>query len=77
MAEVAGKHGSPKLGRTETGKKVCWMRIDVLNLMVMVLLPETHRNFAGDEHLREETTATVGRENQEGRRKKGRSRRSA
>jgi hypothetical protein len=58
-------------------KMASGMRLNALNLMVTVLLPETHRNFAGDEHLREETTVTVGRENQEGRRKKERSRRSA
>jgi hypothetical protein len=70
MAKLTDEHRYVDLGRTGKGKKVRWMRLGVLDLLVVVLAPGNHRRCTGDEHLRGETAVTVGGTNQEGRRKK-------
>jgi hypothetical protein len=60
MAELADVHGSGASKRAKMGKKVRWMRLDVLDLMVPIVMPETRRKFTGDEALRRRSAVNVG-----------------
>jgi hypothetical protein len=51
MAELIDEDRFVDLGRTGKGRKVRWMPLDVLTLLVAVLALGNHRRKADGEHL--------------------------